>query len=143
MKKLSEQFLEMSQQAAAWESRVAAGNQKNRQEFQADIAEARNAVKSAQVSFETRLNSVEDAVSSQWRKLQESFDKQVATARSKAAEMKAAHNLAEAKERADYYETYADLSADFARLAATEADAAMLQATEARTQANSLEKMSV
>lgn len=143
MKKLSEQFNEMSQQTAAWEKRAAASNQKNRQEFQADIAEARTAVQSAQASFEARLNSVEESTSAQWRKLQESFNKQVATARSKAAEVKAAHNLAEATDRADYYETYAEIAADFAHMAATEADAAMLQATEARAQASSLEKMAV
>lgn len=143
MKKLSEQFLEMSQRTAAWENRTAARHDKNRQEFEADVAEARNAVQSAQASFEVRLNSIEESVSSQWRKLQESFNKQVANARSKAAERKAAHNLAEAIDRADYYEAYAEVAADFAHLAAAEADAALVQAAEARAYADSLEKMAV
>jgi aspartate oxidase len=103
------------------------------------VAEARNAVKTAQASFDAKLNSIEESVSAQWRKLQTSFDNQVAIARNKAAELKAAHNLADAKDRADYYEAYAEAAADFARLAAAEADAAMLQASEARTYAASLE----
>jgi hypothetical protein len=139
MKKLSEQFLQMSQRTAAWENRAAAGREENRKKFEADVAEARKAVQSAQASFEARLSSVEESVSSQWRKLQKSFDDQVATARSKAEERKAAHNLADAKERADDYEAYAEVAADFARLAAAEADAAMLQAAEARAHADSLE----
>ncbi len=143
MKKLSEQFLEMSQRTAAWENRAAAQQEKNRQGFEADVAEARNTVQSAQASFEARLNSIEESVSSQWRGLQESFDNQVAAARSKAAEWKAAHNLADAQERADYYEAYAEIAADFARLAATEADEAMLKATEARAHADSLVKMAI
>jgi hypothetical protein len=139
MKKLSEQFLEMSQQTAEWENRAAAEHEMNRKEFESDIAEARTAVQKAQTKFDAKLNSIEESVSSQWRKLQTSFDNQVAIARSKAAELKAAHNLADAKDRADYYESYAEVAADFARMAAAEADAAMLQAAEARTYANSLE----
>jgi len=143
MKKLSEQFLEMSQRTAARENQAAAQHEKNRQEFEADVTEARNVVQSAQASFEARLNSIEESVSSQWRGLQESFNNQVAAAQSKAAERKAAHNLADAQERADYYEAYAEIAADFASMAATEADAAMLKATEARAHANSLVKMTV
>lgn len=140
MKKLSEQFIEMSQQTAAWEKKAAAYHTENRKEFEADVADARKAVQSAQVSFDAKLNNIEEPVSLQWRKVQESFDKQVATARRKATELKVAHNLAEAEDRAAYYEDYAEVAADFARLAATEADAAMLSATEARAEAESLAK---
>jgi hypothetical protein len=143
MKKLSEQFLKMSQRTAALENRAAVRNEENRKEFEADVAEARQAVQSAQASFETKLNSIEESVSSQWHKLEESFNNQVAAAQSKAADRKAAHNLADVKERADYYEAYAEVAAEFANLAAIEAEAAMLQATEARAHANSLEKMTV
>jgi hypothetical protein len=64
MKKLSEQFLEMSQRTAALENRAAVRNEENRKEFEADVAEARQAVQSAQASFETKLNSIEESVSS-------------------------------------------------------------------------------
>lgn len=141
MKKLSEQFLEMSQQTAVWEERVATSQEADRKELETDLAMAKNAVKTAQTSFETRLDSIDESVSSQWRKVQESFNNQVATIRSKAAELKAAHNLADAKDRADYYEAYAEAAADFARLAASEADAAALQAMDARAYADSLERM--
>lgn len=143
MNKLSEDFLAMSKQTAEWENRAAAQHEKNRKEFESDVVEARKAVQSAQASFDAKLNSIEESVSSQWRKLQTSFDNQVTLARSKAAELKAAHNLADAKERADYYEAYAEAAANFARLAASEADAAMLQAAEARAHANSLAEMAV
>ena len=141
MKKLSEQFLEMSQQTAAWEERAAADDAASRQKYEADVAETRKAVQTAQASFDAKLNSTEESVSAQWRKVQESFNNQVATARSKAAELKAAHNLADAQDSAAYYEDYAGVAVDFALLAATEADAAMLKATEARGYAASLEKM--
>ena len=141
MKKLSEQFLEMSEQTAAWEDRADANREQDRKMMEADVAEAREAVKSAQASFDAKLNTIEESVSTQWRKVQESFNNHVAAARSKATELKAAHNLADAQDRAAYYEDYAEVAADFARLAATEADAAMLKATEARAYADSLEKM--
>lgn len=141
MKKLSEQFLEMSRRTAVLENRAAARKEENRKEFEADVAEAREAVQLAVGSFEAKLNSIEESVSSQWRGLQRSFDNQVAIARSKAAERKAAHNLADAQERADYYEAYAEVAAEFANLAAAEAEVAMIQATEARAYANALGKM--
>lgn len=143
MKKLSEQFLEMSQRTAVLENRAAARREENHMEFEADVTEARKAVQSAQASFEAKLNSIEESVSSQWHKLEESFNNQVAAAQHKAAERKAAHNLADAQERADYYEAYAEVAAEFANLAAIEAEAAMVQATEARAHANSLVKMTV
>lgn len=143
MKKLSEQFLEMSQQTAVLENRAAARHGENRQEFEAAVADARKEVESAQASFEAKLNSIEESVSSQWHKLEESFNNQVAAAQHKAAELKAAHNLADAKDRADYYEAYAEVAAEFANLAAVEAQAATVQAAEARAHANSLAKMTV
>jgi hypothetical protein len=143
MKKLSEQFLEMSQRTAVVENRAAAKHEKNRQEFETAVAEARKEVESAQASFEAKLNSIEASVSSQWHELEESFNNQVAVARRKAAERKAAHNLADAQDRAEYYEAYAEVAAEFANLAAIEAGAAMVQAAEARAYANSLVMMPV
>jgi hypothetical protein len=129
----------MSQRTAAWENRAEAKHQENRKQFEADMAEARKSVEAAQAAFDAQLDKIEESVSSQWRKVQKSFDDQVEIARSKVAERKAAHNLADAKERADYFEAYAKVAAEFASLAASEADAAMLQAIEARAYAISLE----
>ena len=88
MKKLSEQFLEMSQRAAALENKT-------------------------------------DAVRT--------------TVRQKAAELKAADELADARDRADDAEAYAEIAAEFASLTATEAETALVEAKQARAEAQSLE----
>ena len=55
-------------------------------------------------------------------------------------ERKNAIDLARAKAQADDAETYAEIAAEFARLTAAEAEAAMVEAKEARARAISLEK---
>jgi hypothetical protein len=140
MKKLSEQFREMSQRAATWENRTAAMRQENRQEFEADVAEAQASVRAAQAAFAARLDKVEAPVSAQWRGLKDSFDKHVADVRRKVADLKAADELTEAQVRADDAEAYAEIAAEFASLTATEAETAMVEAKQARADAQSLEK---
>jgi hypothetical protein len=75
-----------------------------------------------------------------WREVHKSFSNQMATARRKAAEWKAADELAAAQDEADFSEGYAETAAEFARLAASEANAAMLEAKAARAYAKDLEK---
>ncbi len=140
MKKLSEQFLEMSQRTAVLENRTEDIRQGNHNEFEASVAEAQASVRAAQTAFNARLDKVEASVSAQWRGLKDSFDSHVATVRQKAAELKAADELADARERAEDAEAYAELAADFARLTATEAETAMVEAKQARAEAQSLEQ---
>lgn len=139
MKKLSEQFLEMSRRTAAWEARAATIEEKNRKEVEEHVAEAQQNVKSVQAEFASRLNSVGEAMSTPWRELHKSFNNQIAAARRKTAEWKAADELAAAQEEANYTEVYAENAAEFARLAAAEADVAMLEAQAARAYAKSLQ----
>ena len=141
MKKLSEQFIEMSQRTAAWETRTAAVNEQNRKEFEADVAEAQQAANSAQAAFAARLNKVGEKLAAPWREVHKNFSNQMATARRRAAEWKAADELAAAQDEADFTEGYAETAAEFARLAAAEADAAMLEAKAARAYAKDLEKV--
>lgn len=136
MKKLSEQLLEMSERAAAAENQAAAIQQENRQEFEATVAEAQRNLHAAQDAFTATLDKVEDSVSVHWAELKNSFDTHVATARQKAAERKAAFDLATAKERAEDAEAYAEIAAEFAHLAAAEAEEAMIEAKLARAAAN-------
>lgn len=140
MKKLSEQLLEMSQRTAAWEDRTAARREENREESEAEVAEARKSVQASQEAFAAKLDSMHDSMSSHWREVQKSFDNQVAAARQKANEGKAAHDLASAQRRADLDEAYAEAAGEFAQLTAAEHYAAMVDATQARAHAKSLEK---
>jgi hypothetical protein len=140
MKKLSEQFLEMSRRAAEWEKRAEARREEDRKQFEADRAEARKSVQSAQAAFDDKLYNLDQSMTSHWREVQKSFNNQVAVAHSKAAEGKAVLELADAQDVADFDEAYADTAANFAHLAANEANAAMLEATAARAYAKSLEK---
>ncbi len=140
MKKLSEQFKELSQRAATLESRVAAINQENRKEFEANVADAQDALRSAQASFNAKLDKVNDSVSAKWRELKSSFDKHVASARQKVSKEKAALDLAGARADAEDAEVYAEIAADFARLTAAGAEEAMVEAKQARAAAESMEK---
>ena len=138
MNKLSEQLLEMSKRTAAWENQAVARNNENKQEFVAEVAEARKSVQTAQAALATRLDSIQDSVSSQWREVQKSFNNQVTTARRRAAEGKAALDLSAAQREADFDEEYAQTATDFAQWAAAEANAAIAQANHSRAYAKSL-----
>ena len=139
MKKLSEQLLEMSKQTADWESRAAARNEENQKELEAEAAEARKSVQAAQAALATRLDSIHDSMSSQWHEVQKSFNNQVAAARSRAAEGKAALDLSAAQRAADFDEEYAQVATEYAQVAVAEANAAIAQATQSRAYAKSLE----
>jgi hypothetical protein len=140
MKKLSEQLLEMSKRTAGWENRAAARNEENKQELEAEVAEAHKSVQSAQATLADRLDSVHDSMSSQWREVQKSFNNQVAAARSRAAESKAALDLSAAQTAADLDEDYARIATEFAQAAVAEANAAIAQANQSKAYAQSLKK---
>ncbi|MBZ0296187.1 MAG: hypothetical protein K8L99_26750 [Anaerolineae bacterium] len=140
MKKLSEQFLELSQHTAALENRAEATRAENRTEFEAHVTEARARVQSFQDAFTARLDEAEESLAAQWGALDEVFTTQIARAQRNVDERKNAMDRARAKAQADDAETYAEIAADFARLAAAEAESAMVEAKEARARANSLEQ---
>lgn len=140
MKKLSEQLLEMSKRTAAFETQVSVRNEENKQEFEAEVAEARKSVQASQEAFANKLDSMHDSITSHWREVQQNFKKQVATARSKAAERKASMDLSAAQTAADLDENAAQIAIEFAQWAAAEANAAIAQANQSRAYAKSLEK---
>ena len=140
MKKLSEQLLEMSQHTAALENRTEATRAENRKEFETHVSEARTRVQSFQDAFTARLDKAEESLAEQWREVDEAFTAQVTRVQNSMDERKNAFNLARAKAQADDAEAYAEIAADFARLTAAEAEAAMVEAKEARARAISLEK---
>jgi hypothetical protein len=139
MKKLSEQLLEMSKQTAAWENQAATRNEENKQEFEAEVAEAHKSVQEAQAALANRLDSIHDSVSAQWREVQKSFNNQVAAARSRAKGFDASLDLSAAQTAADMDEDYAQAATEFAQWAAAEANAAIAQANQSRAYAKSLE----
>jgi hypothetical protein len=138
MKKLSEQFLEMSQRTAAQENRIAAIQRENQEEFAKHVAEARTRVQTAQSAFAARLDSLEASVSEDWHALNDRFSEQIAAAQKRADERKNAMDLAYARRKAEAAEAYADVAAEFARLTAAEAEKAMIEAKQARANAESL-----
>ena len=140
MKKLSVQFLEMSQRTAALESQAAATNAKNRNEFEAKVAEARAAVRSAKAAFTARLDKMDEDLAEQWRDVDEAFAAQITAAQRRMDERSNAIDLANARADAEDAEAYAQIAAEFARLTASEAETAMIQANQARGTAQSLEK---
>ncbi len=140
MKKLSEQLLELSQHTAAVENRAEATRAENRKEFEAHVSEARARVKAFQDAFTARLDEAEESLAAQWRGIDEAFTTQVTRVQRNMDERKNAIDLARAKAQADDAETYAEIAAEFARLIAAEAEAAMVAAKEARARALSLGK---
>lgn len=140
MKKLSEQFLELSQHTAALENRAEAVRVENRREFETHVGEARARVESFQKSFTARLDEAEENLAAQWREIDEAFTAQITRAQKSIDERKNAFDLTRAKAQADDAEAYAEIAAEFASLAAAEAESAMVSAREARARAVSLEK---
>jgi hypothetical protein len=139
MKKLSEQFLEAGQRTAALESQAAATNAKNRKEFEAKVAEARAAVRSAKAAFTAKLDKMDEDLAEQWREVDEAFAAQMAVAQRRMDEHLNAIDLASARADAEDAEAYAEIAAEFSRLTASEAETAMIQAKQARATAQSLE----
>jgi hypothetical protein len=111
MKKLTEQFAELSQHTAALENRVEATRAENRKEFEAHVAEARASVKSFQDAFTARLDEAEESLAAQWRELDEAFSAQITRGQRQMDERKNAIDLARAKAQADDAETYAEVAA--------------------------------
>ncbi len=140
MKKLSEQFLEMSQRAAALENKTDAVRQENHKAFEAHVAEARAALRSAQAAFAERLDKEDEAVAAPWRELDEGLAAYFTRVQHNMDESANARDLASARARADDAEIYAEIAAEFARLTATEAEMAMVEARQARASAQSVEK---
>ena len=140
MKTLSEQFIEMGERLAKTEKRVTAIQQQNRKQFEANVAEAQAALRSAQAAFTARLDKADESLAEQWRELDEAFAAQLSRARSNIDEGLNAIDLAEAKANADDAEAYAELAAEFARVTAAEAETAMVEAKQARANAVSLDK---
>jgi hypothetical protein len=140
MKKLSEQFLELSQHTAALENRAEAIRAENRKEFEGHVLEARASVKSLQDAFTARLDDVEETLAAQWREIDAAFTAQVSRVQHQIDERKNSIDLALANDQAADAEAYAGIAAEFARLTAAEAEAAMVAAIEARAYAISLEQ---
>jgi hypothetical protein len=140
MKKLSEQFLEMSQHTAALEKQIEAAREIDRQQTQAVVTQARARVKAFQDSFAAQLAEAEESFAEDWRTLDEAFTNQVTRAQRRLDEGLNALDAADARAWAEDAEAYAEAAAEFAKLAAAEAEAAMAEAKKARANANSLEK---
>jgi hypothetical protein len=143
MKKLSEQLLEMSKKTAALENKAVARNEEMERQFEQDVADARESAQAAQAALTAKLNSIGQTMSAQWQQVQDSFNKQVAAARSKVAERQAAYDLAVAQEHAKFDQDYAQVSTEFAQWAAAEANAAIAQANQSRAYAQYLENTPV
>ena len=140
VKKLSEQFLEMSQRAAALENKTDAVRQENHKAFESHVAEARAALRSAQAAFAARLDMEDEALAAPWRELDEGLTAYFARVQHNMDESANARDLASARARANDAEVHAEIAAEFARLTAAEAATAMVEARQARANAQSVEK---
>ncbi len=140
MKKLSQQFLEMSQRVAAWENQTETIHQENHKEFAATVAEAQAALLSAQAAFTARLDKMEESLAAQWREQDEAFAAYLNRLQQAADERSNARDLASARARANDAEVDAEIAAEFAHLTAAGAEEAMLEAKRARAAAQAMEK---
>lgn len=138
MKKLSVQFLELSQHTAALEDQAARA--KNRNEFEAHVAEACARANSFRESFRTRLEKLDESMPAPWTELDESLAAYLTLVQRNLDASANARDLASARECADDAETRAEIAAEFARVTATEAEMAMVEAKQARAAAQSMEK---
>lgn len=140
MKKLSQQFLEVSQHTAALEQKIEDAREVDRRQTQAALAQARAKVKAFRDSFTAQLDETKESFAEDWRALDEAFTNQVNHAQRRIDEGLNALDAADARAWAEDAEAYAETAAEFAKLAAGEAEAAMVEAKEVRARAISLEQ---
>jgi hypothetical protein len=135
---LSESFAELSVRAKQAEDHMTAARDATHDQLEARAAEARKAVQRRREEVKAHGAEVQGELSSHWAKLRAQVQEQLTMMRDKIDEARDDHQAKAAERRAERLELNALDASDFAVYALDEAEAAALEAADARAIADAL-----
>ena len=135
---LSDQLTKLAARAKEAEDRAVAAKTKARAELEQDVHSAREAAQAQADQMRETAKANKGKVSDWWTGVQKNWDDHIATIRQNIDEKRAEHDLNTAQRDADNAEDDAAFAVDYAYGAIEEAEYAVLDATLARENADSL-----
>lgn len=136
--KLSDHLRTMSEHIASVESKIDELAQGTNDTVSSGVASAKEKVKSAQSDFNQRVSNADASAREHLQNLEDSFNTRVEQARAAGESRVKAVDAHIAEANASSAEVYAEDTMAFALLAMAEAEAAALDAIQARNHADSL-----
>ena len=138
MTKLSEQLRLLADRAAAIERRADAAHEEAAEKRDEKVAEAQARLKKQQEAFSAQVTAMSEDAQAAWGGVKDSLKSAGDKMRSNVKKGVHAIEAKDAEVTADWAETYAYDSVEFALLAVAEADAAVMESIAARARANEL-----
>ncbi len=136
--KLSASMAELSQRAKEAEDHIAAARKETREQLETRVAEATATAQRRREEIKTRGTTVKDELASAWASLLGQVHEQFEKMRARLEEKRDDFDANAAGRRAEGAEANAADAVDFAQYALDEAEAAALEAADARKIANAL-----
>jgi hypothetical protein len=138
LQKLSNSLAELSDRAKLAEQRAADARTENREMREARIADVKASAQRRRDELDARGAKAKDAITSRWSTLRNDVHDHVSQMQSEIDERRDDHDAKVAQRRADRAEANAAEAIDFALYAIDEAEASVLDATDARAIADAL-----
>ena len=138
MKKLSENFKDLSDHVADTKQKVADAEKQTKEKVETTIKKSKDAAKARQASFTTKVKEAKVVPVAQWDEVQENFHQKTQQIKNKIGTDKEAREVKKANKQADDAEEYAGAAIMFAYMAIDEAEVAVLEAIAARAYADTL-----
>ena len=132
LEKLSTSMTQLSERAKEAEEQTTAARDEAHEELEQRIARARDAAQQRRRDLESHAAEVKDDVAKAWAGLRAHVRDQIEKIRAKVDEKRNDHDVTVAGHRADRAERNAADAIDFALWAIDEAEAAVLEAVDAR-----------
>ena len=134
--KLSASMAELSQRAKDAEDHMAAARKETHEQPETRVAEAKATAQRRREEMKTRGTKVNDQLASAWASLVANVQEQFEKMRAKLGEKRDDLDAKAAEQRAERAEANAAVAVDFAQYALDEAEAAALEAADARKTAD-------
>ena len=136
--KLSASMAELSQRAKEAEDHIAAARNETHEQLEARVAKAKATAQRQRQETKARGAKAKDELAVAWAGLQAHVQEQFEKIRARLDEKRNDHDAKAAQQRAERAEANAADAADFAQYALDEAEAAALEAADARKIADAL-----
>ena len=134
--KLSASMAELSQRAKEAEDHIAAARKETHEQLETRVAEAKATAQRRREEMKTRGTKMNDQLASAWASLVANVQEQFEKMRAKLGEKRDDLDGKAAQQRAERAEANAAVAVDFAQYALDEAEAAALEAADARKTAD-------
>lgn len=136
--RLSNSLAELSERAKVAEKRAADARSETREQLDARVAVVKASAQHRRDEFHARNAKAKDEITSRWSELRDNTQAHFAEMQSKIDERRSEHDAKVAQRRADRAAENAAEAIDFALYAIDEAEASVLDATDARVIADAL-----